>query len=553
MSTRKKNSSNLLVQGSILAMASIVSRIIGLIYRIPLTAIIGDVGNDYYGCAFEIYNILLIISSYSLPLAVSKLVSAGVTKGRKKNVYRILKCAFLFALISGAVAGCILFFGAEFITANIMKTPYSVFAVKVLAPTLLVVAILGVIRGYFQGLGTMMPSAVSQVLEQIVNAVVSVWAAYVLFSYGAKVGAILGNPDNYAAAYGAMGGTIGTGAGAVVALLFVGFVYLIYMRLYKQQMKRSREREVDSYRYTFHILIMTVIPVLLSTTIYNCSSIIDQILFKHIANAQGYDAGQISIWWGKYSGKYRTLINVPISIASALAASSVPSLTAVFSEGKDKLVRAQMQSAIHYIMVIAFPCTVGMAVLASPILQLLFQDDSKLAAQMLQVGAVSILFFSLSTLSNGLLQGVNRMKEPVKNAVIALAAHLVLLCVMMYQLKWNIYAVIYANAAFGLFMCLLNAHSIKKYSGYRQELKKTFVIPLAASAGMGVVVWLLYFLLEKAFHNNIVGTIAGILVGAFVYFALLLLLRGMDEEDLSKFPKGDALIRLAHKLHLLRS
>ncbi len=553
MSTRKKNSSNLLVQGSILAMASIVSRIIGLIYRIPLTAIIGDVGNDYYGCAFEIYNILLIISSYSLPLAVSKLVSAGVTKGRKKNVYRILKCAFLFALISGAVAGCILFFGAEFITANIMKTPYSVFAVKVLAPTLLVVAILGVIRGYFQGLGTMMPSAVSQVLEQIVNAVVSVWAAYVLFSYGTKVGTILGNPDNYAAAYGAMGGTIGTGAGAVVALLFVGFVYLIYMRVYKQQMKRSREREVDSYRYTFHILIMTVIPVLLSTTIYNCSSIVDQILFKHIANAQGYDAGQISIWWGKYSGKYRTLINVPISIASALAASSVPSLTAAFSEGKDKLVRAQMQSAIHYIMVIAFPCTVGMAVLASPILQLLFQDDSKLAAQMLQVGAVSILFFSLSTLSNGLLQGVNRMKEPVKNAVIALAAHLVLLCVMMYQLKWNIYAVIYANAAFGLFMCLLNAHSIKKYSGYRQELKKTFVIPLAASAGMGVVVWLLYFLLEKAFHNNIVGTIAGILVGAFVYFALLLLLRGMDEEDLSKFPKGDVLIRLAHKLHLLRS
>lgn len=553
MSTRKKNSSNLLVQGSILAMASIVSRIIGLIYRIPLTAIIGDVGNDYYGCAFEIYNILLIISSYSLPLAVSKLVSAGVTKGRKKNVYRILKCAFLFALISGAVAGCILFFGAEFITANIMKTPYSVFAVKVLAPTLLVVAVLGVIRGYFQGLGTMMPSAISQVLEQIVNAIVSVWAAYVLFSYGSKVGAILGNPDNYAAAYGAMGGTIGTGAGAVVALLFVGFVYLVYMRVYKQQMKRSKEREVDSYRYTFRVLIMTVIPVLLSTTIYNCSSIIDQILFKHIANAQGYDAGQISIWWGKYSGKYRTLINVPISIASALAASSVPSLTAAFSEGKEKLVRAQMQSAIHYIMVIAFPCTVGMAVLASPILQLLFQDDSKLAAQMLQVGAVSILFFSLSTLSNGLLQGVNRMKEPVKNAVIALAAHLVLLCVMMYQLKWNIYAVIYANAAFGFFMCLLNAHSIKKYSGYRQELKKTFVIPFVASVGMGAVVWLLYFLLDKAFHQNIVGTIAGILVGAFVYFALLLLLRGMDEEDLSKFPKGDALIRLALKLHLLRS
>lgn len=552
MSTKKQRSSNLLVQGSILAMASIISRIIGLIYRIPLTAIIGDVGNDYYGCAFEIYNILLIISSYSLPLAVSKLVSAGVTKGRKKNVYRILKCAFLFATIAGVLTGCILFFGAEFITTNIMKTPYSIFAVKVLAPTLLVVAILGVIRGYFQGLGTMMPSAVSQILEQIANAIVSVWAAYVLFSYGSKIGAILGNQENYAAAYGAMGGTIGTGAGALVALLFVLFVYLVYMRVYKQQMKRSKEKEVDSYRYTFHILILTVIPVLLSTTIYNCSSIVDQILFKHIANAQGYDASQISIWWGKYSGKYRTLINVPISIASALAASSVPSLTASFSEGKEKLARTQMHTAIHYIMMIAFPCAVGMAVLASPILQLLFQDDSELAARMLQVGAVSILFFSLSTLSNGLLQGMNRMKEPVKNAAIALIAHLVLLCFMMYQLKWNIYAVIYANAVFGLLMCLLNAHSIKKYSGYRQEFKKTFLIPAIASAGMGFFVWLVYFLLDKAFQNNIVGTISGVLVGILTYFVLLVILHGIEETDMQKFPKGDLMIKIAKKMRLIR-
>ncbi len=553
MSTRKNSRpNNLLVQGSILAMASIISRIIGLVYRIPLTAIIGDVGNDYYGCAFEIYNILLIISSYSLPLAVSKLVSADVTKGRKKNVYRILKCSFWFALAAGLATGLLLFFGAEFITADIMKTPYSIFAVRVLAPALLVVAILGVVRGFFQGLGTMMPSAVSQIIEQIVNAIVSVWAAYVLVSYGSRVGAILGNQENYAAAYGAMGGTIGTGAGAFAGLLFVLLVYVVYMRVYKQQMKRSREKEVDSYRYTFHILILTVVPVLLSTTIYNCSSIIDQMLFKHIANAQGYDAAQISIWWGKYSGKYRTLVNVPVAIASALAASSVPSLTAAFSEGKEKLVRAQIQTAIHYIMIIAFPCTVGMGVLASPILQMLFQDDSELAARMLQIGAVSILFLCLSTLSNGLLQGMNRMKEPVKNAAIALILHLVLLCVMMYQLKWNIYAVIYANIVFAFLMCLLNAHSIHKYSGYRQEFKKTFLMPALASGGMGVVVWLVYFLLDKAFHNNYVGTIAGILAGVVTYFVLLVLLHGMDEMDMRKFPKGEWMIGLAKKMHLMK-
>ena len=124
--SNKKSSTSFLVQGSILAMASIISRIIGLVYRIPLTAIIGNKGNDYYGCAFEIYNILLIISSYSLPLAVSKLVSADMSLGRKKNVYRILKCALIFGLVSGTIAALILFFGAEFITGTIMKTPYSI-------------------------------------------------------------------------------------------------------------------------------------------------------------------------------------------------------------------------------------------------------------------------------------------------------------------------------------------------------------------------------------------------------------------------------------------
>ena len=137
-----------------------------------------------------------------------------------------------------------------------MKTPYSIFAVKVLVPTLIVVAVLGVMRGFFQGLGTMMPSAVSQILEQIANAIVSVWAAYVLYNYGTKVGAGgLELTENYAAAYGAAGGTLGTGTGAVVGLLFASFVLVAYLSVFKRQMKRERRAKVDSYSYIFKILI----------------------------------------------------------------------------------------------------------------------------------------------------------------------------------------------------------------------------------------------------------------------------------------------------------
>lgn len=549
----KKNGAGFLVQGSILAVASIVSRIIGLLYRIPLIGIIGDRGMDYYGTAYEIYNVLLIISSYSLPLAVSKLVSADMSKGRRKNVYRILKCALIFAFTTGGIAALILLFGAEFFTATLLETPYSIFAVRVLIPVLIVVAVLGVLRGFFQGLGSMMPSAISQVLEQIANAVVSVWAAYVLYQYGTKIGNVLGNPEDYSAAYGAAGGTLGTGVGAVIALLFSGFVLFAYMHVYKQQMKREKIAKVDSYSYIFKVLVLTIVPVLLSTTIYNCNTLIDMAIFKNIANSQGYSVDDITIWNGIYLGKYRTLINVPISIASALAASSVPALTAAYTKGQQQEVQKQINAAIRFIMIIAIPCAVGMGVIASPILQLVrFSDETGMAAQMMRAGTISIVFFSLSTLSNGLLQGINRMKEPVKNAAIALVLHIGILILLMYVFDLNIFAVIYANASFGLIMCLLNAFSIRKYSGYKQEIVRTFLIPAISAAVMGVVVWGVYKLLLYIIRLNAVAAILSILIGAIAYFVLLLLLKGLTEEELLKFPMGRTLTSVAKSMHLLK-
>ncbi len=549
--TGRKSSTGFLLQGSILAIASLISRIIGLLYRIPMTAIIGDAGNDYYGSAFQIYNILLIISSYSLPLAVSKLVSANMSQGKRRNVYRILKCALIFALISGTIAALILLFGAEYITGTIMKTPLSVFAVRTLIPVLIIVAVLGVMRGFFQGLGTMMPSAVSQILEQIANAIVSIWAAYVLYSYGTKVGALLGDAENYGSAYGAAGGTIGTGVGAFVAFLFSAFVLVAYLGRFKQKMRKERKSNVDSYGSIFHLLIITIVPVLLSTTIYNCNALLDQAVFKNIAVLQGYKSSEYGVLNGIYTGKYQVLINVPIAIASSMAASSVPAVSAAFSAGRRKEVRGQIVMAIRFIMVIAFPCAVGMGVLAGPIMQMLFSDSSDTARWMLQLGAVTIVVFSLSTLTNGLLQGINRMKEPIKNALIALVLHLFVLAGLMWFLDLNIYAVVIANACFGLIMCILNGRSLRKYSGYRQEIKRTFIIPAISSLGMGVVVYLVYTLVLYLIRINTVATVLSILAGVFTYFTLMLLLRGVTEKELLRFPKGTVLVRIAKKMHLL--
>ena len=554
MGKSKKNGAGFLVQGSILAAASIISRIIGLVYRLPMTNIIGDTGNNYYSCAFEIYNIMLIISSYSLPLAVSKLVSARMAKKERKAAFQILKGSLLFAVISGLVVALVVYFGAEFFT-NLLKTPLSIFALRVLAPALVVVAILGVLRGFFQGMGTMMPSAISQILEQIVNAIISVWAAYVLFEEGRKIGEMLGNPEQYAAAYGAMGGTLGTNLGAVAALLFVLFVFYIYMKVFKKKMKRERNVEVDSFGYTMKVLIITIIPVLLSTTIYNVSGIIDQGLFKNIATWQGYTSEQIDVWWGVFSGKYKVLINVPISIASAMAASSVPTLTSSFAAENMDAVRGQINAAMRFVMVIALPCCIGLAVLAKPVFMLLFpgtMETLDMAAQMMWVGAVAVVFYSMSTLSNGLLLGIDRLKVPVKNAAISLVLHVILLIALMMFFKLNIYAVVIANAFFALLMCLLNAFALRKYSGYKQEIKKTFLIPLLASGVMGVMAFVFYQALYMLTKSNVLALAVSIILAIIIYAVLLLLLKGLSEKDILKFPKGYLLVRIAKRFHLLK-
>ena len=555
----KRSDAGFLMQGSILAIASIISRIVGLIYRIPLTATIGKTGNDYYGTAYEIYNIILLISSYSIPLAVSKLVSARIAKGHVRDANKVLHGALLFAFISGGLASTIVFFGAEFFTGSLLKTPLSAIALKVLAPTLLVVAILGVFRGFFQGLGTMIPSAISQIGEQIVNAVVSVVAANILFTYGKKVGGVLSNVKGYAAAFGAAGGTLGTSVGAAFALLFILFIYFAFKKVFKKMLKRDKHKHFETYSDVIPILIMTIIPVLLSTTVYNISSIIDQGIFKNLAVLQGYDSSIISEYWGVFTGQYKVLINVPLAIASAIAASTVPSLTAAFNSQDDKLVKNQINMANRFVMVIAFPCAIGLIVLASPIMQLLFNDSEKSSALMLIIGGCSVVFYSLSTLSNGILQGIDKMTIPVKNALVALIAHVILLFVLMEVFNLHIYAVIIANAFYALMMCFLNQAAVLRYSGAYIEIRTVVLAPLEASALMGLVVYLIYHMMDALFElslserlSNLLACVISIFIGVIIYFVALLLFKGVDEETLLRFPGGRRLYEIAYALHLLR-
>lgn len=553
MGKAKNTDASFLLQGSILAIASFVSRIVGLIYRMPLKAIIGKVGNDYYGTAFSIYNIILIISSYSIPLAVSKLVAARIGKGHVKNAYRVFKGALAFAIFSGGAGALLLYFGADFFTGTLLKTPLSAIALKILAPTLFVVAVLGVFRGFFQGLNTMIPSAISQVAEQILNAVVSVVAAYMLVSYGRNVGQMLGDADNYAAAYGAAGGTIGTASGAILALFFMLFIYFAYRKRLQKKLRRDRHRQVESYREILHLLLLTILPILLSTTVYSISTIVDQGVFKNIALIQGYSAKQISEWWGVYSGQFIVLTNVPISIASSLAASSVPSISQAYHAKDYEKVNFQITLATRFMMVIAIPSAVGMTILGKPLNVLLFQDGDISTMVIMLLGSLSVVLFGLSTLTNGLLQGIDKMKIPVIHAVISLVIHVFVLFALMELFDLHIYAVVIANNVYGLCVCILNDMALKRYSGARINVSKTYVIPFFASIVMGIVVFLSYEGIYHGFNSNTMAVMGSIVLGVIIYFIVLLLMKGLTEDELLRFPKGYLLVRIAKKCRLLHN
>ena len=184
--TAKKKGSNFVVQGSILAIAGILVRLIGMAYRIPLQNKLGDDAMGIYSAAYNIYNIILLLSSYSIPLAVSKMVAARVSVKQYKNSYRIFKSAMMFSVVIGLIAAAICYFGAGFFAEKVLNMPDTVYAIRVLSPAIFIMAVLGVLRGYFQGQSTMIPTAVSQLLEQIVNAGISIAAAFYLFGLGAK-------------------------------------------------------------------------------------------------------------------------------------------------------------------------------------------------------------------------------------------------------------------------------------------------------------------------------------------------------------------------------
>jgi stage V sporulation protein B len=269
--------------------------------------------------------------------------------------------------------------------------------------------------------------------------------------------------------------------------------------------------------------------------------------------AQGYSEKEYTSLLGMFNGQYDTITNIPLSLASALAASFMPSLVATIQTGNKKQIYNKLNMVSRFNMIIAIPCAVGLIALARPVLDLLFYtQNNEIPAMLLRIGAISVVFFCLSTVTNAALQGMDKMSKPVKNAAISLVIHIVALLIMLIVFKWNIYSIVLSKIIFAAAICVLNAHDLREACGYVQERKQTFIIPAIASIIMGVVAMGVQFVLGYLIGDKI-ATIFAIMVAVAVYAVTMIIMGGITEAELLGFPKGYLLVKVFKKIRLLKS
>ena len=539
-----KKKSGFMVQGGILAAAGLITRFIGLLYRVPLTRTVGKEGMGYYNNAYEIYNIALLISCYSVPVAISKLIADKEGKGEYVNSSRYFRIGLMLSSSIGLTVSLLVFIFAPQI-ADLYNYPNCVIPLRVLTPTIFVFSIMGVIRGFFQGKRTMVPTAVSQIVEQIFNAVVSVVAAAYLINAFKDL--------NNAAAYGAAGGTAGTLAGAIAALIFL----VILLFLYKKRVDSSEMVDTtgkrDDAKLIIKSLLLTMLPIIFSQTIYQVSGTIDSLIFSNMMTKRGFSESDRAIMYEAYSNRYKWMYNVPVAIASAFGVTIVPVLSASYAKKDYDGIRKQIASAVKFNMLIAFPSAMGLGFLSQPILVLLLGDvTDNLGPQLLSLGCMAVVFFALSTLTNGVLQGINMMRKPVIHSLIALIIHLIALYLGLSIFDKGVHVMVICNMLYGLLVCILNWYTIGKTLKYKQEVKRTFILPAICALVMGLLADYTYEIIYGYTNSMAVALIPAIIAAVMIYTVLILLTKTVTEEELLDMPKGKSIVRLLKKIRLLK-
>ena len=525
------NKGNKFIKGAaVLGIAGVVIKLLGAVFRIPLTNWIGADGMSYYGFAYTIYGALLVLSTAGIPVAISRMVSERIAVGEYKNAHKVFKVATSLLFGIGIVSFAACFFGGEAIT-RALGNPDAALAVKAISPALLFVPLFSAFRGYFQGRQNMNPTAISEITEQLIRVIVGLVLAYKLLDTGLKEAAA--------------GASFGASAGSIAGLGIIVVIYLLNRRVIHRKIDLNN-KQVEETGVILRKIIGIAIPIIIGSEIMPIMTLIDTGIIMTRLQATGWSYEEAKTLYGLLSGFCNSLIAFPQVFTQAVAVSLVPAIAAAFKVRNKYGVQENIQLGYRTTMIMAFPCAFGIFALAEPIMLLLYADQKAsavAAVPTLMIMAVSVVFLAITQTSVGVLQSIGKQTLPVIHLAVGCAGKVVLTYILVGIHDINIKGAAVGTMFAYVVALLLNNRSVKQYTGTKFDYNLTYVRPCLAALLMGVCAFAAHKLMV-GFVGNSIATLFAIMVGAVVYVILIFMLKAITLAEVETMPGGSKLSKI---------
>ncbi len=515
---------------AILSVTGLICKIVAVLYRIPLAWLIGDQGFGTFQLVYPTYNLLLTISSAGLPVAVSRMVSFSLSRNDPQNARRAFRNALSILSVMGAIGMFLMIVFNPFLSARV-GDPKTQLGFIAIAPALLLVCTMSAFRGFMQGQQNMVPTAISQLIEQVGKVAVALPLAYL----GSRVG--MGTSQSINVSYAAAGALFGNSIAEGVALFYITVVYRRRRPAF-QQLPQDESAEKLSGRALTKRLLTLAIPITLSACIVPLAAFIDSgMIMNLLTQTAGFAQEEARAMYGRYSGYVINLINVPTALSIAISMSLVPAVSAAVGRKDWKGVRRQSHTGLRMAFLIGLPCSLGMSMLASPILTLVYpfptHESLVQTAELLSVSSLTIVLFTVVQATSSILQGLHKQRIPMYTLLIGVGFKILINYNLIGIPEINIY-----GAPMGSLVCygvsmLPNLYYAHKYARLPYDPLNIFFKPLAATACMGAAI----YLAQKVLPSSRLTTLLLILIGIISYGVFARLLGALHKEDLRPFTR----------------
>ena len=531
-------SGNKILRGAaVLGAAGLLVKLLGAVFRIPLQALIGEEGMAYYGYAYPLYSLFLVIATAGIPVAISRLVSEKIAVKDYEGAHRVFKVSGWLLFFIGLISFIICYFGAGLISEYIIGDMGAKRPLEAIAPALIFVPVMSAFRGYFQGRQNMNPTAVSQFVEQVFRVAVGLTLAYVFLNQSLDMAAA--------------GATFGATAGSIAGLLVIVLIYFLSKNSINQNIQRYKtHRRRESSKNIIKQILIIAVPITIGSSILPLINAVDSVLVTRRLVDGGFLIEEARILWGQLSGYCNTMVGLPQVITQAVAIAVVPAVAGAFKTGQKREVNESVNLGIRTSMIIGMPCALGIMALAEPILLLLFPKEPAgvaSAAPTLMIMCISVALMSVLQTTTGILQGINKQMVPVKNMAIGAVGKVILTYILVAVPALNIKGAAIGSIFVYAVAFVLNMKAVIKYTGAKVDMSLTFVKPTIASLIMGICAFASYKLIYMVVGSNTIATLSSVLIGVIVYGILILGLKAITKEEIERMPGGQKLAAILDK------